>query len=192
MVVSGHSWGATLALEYALCYPAQTLGLIYMSGIGLGTEWRQTFYAERDRRLRASGDLARWTELHSRDRTPEEERELCVLTWAADYVDGERGKRAAAEMLAPGFLANYDVNAALNVAFDDEHAMMERCANLQTPALILHGDHDPRPASAVESLAHSLPSATMHVVAGAGHLPWVEQPTLVGDALRTFIARLRV
>ncbi len=191
-IVAGHSWGATLALEYALRYPARTLALIYIGGIGIGTEWRPAYYAEREARLRAAGDLARWNELHSRDRTPEEERELCVITWATDYVDGEHGKRPAAEMLAPGFLPNYEVNAVLKDALDGESTMMERCASLHAPVLIVHGDTDPRPPSAVASLARSLPNATEQVVTGAGHLPWVEQPAVVGEALRSFIARLSV
>jgi proline iminopeptidase len=32
----GHSWGAQLALRYALDHPARVSGLVYLSGVGLG------------------------------------------------------------------------------------------------------------------------------------------------------------
>jgi proline iminopeptidase len=34
-VVGGHSFGATLALAYALTHPDRTRGLIYLSGTGV-------------------------------------------------------------------------------------------------------------------------------------------------------------
>src|SRR5262245_19440250 len=35
-VVGGHSWGASLALQYALRHPDRTRALLYISGTGIG------------------------------------------------------------------------------------------------------------------------------------------------------------
>jgi proline iminopeptidase len=42
--VLGHSWGATLALRYALDHPDRVSALIYMSGTGLGWDWYEPFH----------------------------------------------------------------------------------------------------------------------------------------------------
>lgn len=189
-IVAGHSWGATLALEYALRHPHRTTALIYISGTGIGRGWRTTYHTERERRLRDAGALIRWNELSSRSRTPDEERELCVLTWMTDYIDPTFGRRAAEEMLSDGFLPNYDVNTALSNALDDEPTMIHRCAQLRAPALIIHGATDPRPPSAVDSLASALSNSQLHIIGHADHLPWTEQPATFREVLRDFIRSL--
>ncbi len=43
VAVLGHSWGATLALRYALDHPDRVSALIYVSGTGLGWDWHEPF-----------------------------------------------------------------------------------------------------------------------------------------------------
>ncbi len=40
-VLGGHSWGANLALFYALAHPEHTLAVIYLAGTGLRWGWQQ-------------------------------------------------------------------------------------------------------------------------------------------------------
>ncbi len=49
-VVGGHSWGADLALAYALEYPKHVLALAYISGAGVQNdrEWHAVYQAGRD------------------------------------------------------------------------------------------------------------------------------------------------
>lgn len=42
-LIGGHSWGANLALAYALAYPQQTSGVIYLAGTGINTEWKPEY-----------------------------------------------------------------------------------------------------------------------------------------------------
>ncbi len=53
--------------------------------------------------------------------------------------------------------------------------------------LIIDGSADIRPRSAVDSLEDALPNVRRVTVAGAGHLPWVEQPELVRKAITWFL-----
>jgi proline iminopeptidase len=66
MVVAGHSWGATLALRYALDHPERVSALAYMSGVGLGWAWREPF--RRNSELRLAPHQDRMTELQARER----------------------------------------------------------------------------------------------------------------------------
>jgi proline iminopeptidase len=189
-IVGGHSWGATLALAYALDHPERTMALLYISGTGLGSDWRASYSQERERRLRDAQEFARWTELRGRQRTPDAERELCEITWMTDFADMNIGRMASRELLAEGFLGNYEVNASLSSVLDDEQTMMERCAALQAPTLIVHGACDPRPVSAVASLARALPNARLEIIEAAGHWPWLERRDAFDAAARSVVAAI--
>ena len=43
VAVLGHSWGAQLALRYALDYSDRVSRLVYGSGVGLGWDWHEPF-----------------------------------------------------------------------------------------------------------------------------------------------------
>jgi|CXWL01.1.fsa_nt_gi proline iminopeptidase len=188
-IVGGHSWGAALALAYALEYPERTRAVVYISGTGIGSGWRAEYYAGRRRRLEEVGAFGRWEELLHRERTPGEDREYCALTWMTDYVDLEAGRQAAEAMLADGFLPNFEVNRTVRPS-EDEEAMIARCITLGIPALIVHGAFDTRPVTAIASLAEALPRSRVAVIPNAGHLPWFEQPATFAEALRGFLRGL--
>jgi proline iminopeptidase len=188
-IVGGHSWGAMLALHYAFEHPDRTEALLYVSGVGIGREWNAVYHAEADRR-RSSQQNARLDELSQIDRNPDEEREWRTLNWSPDYVTD--GEAHASELAASPFRLNREVNRAINAetkAFD-EAVLARECAQLTMPALLLHGELDPRPHWAIDSLATALPNATVCKLPGAGHLPWVEDPDATATAIRTFLSGL--
>ncbi len=61
---------------------------------------------------------------------------------------------------------------------------------LQTPTLILLGEHDsPRRAQSAKFLCSQLPDAQRVVIGDAGHLPNLDQPARYSDLCRAFLAR---
>lgn len=70
----------------------------------------------------------------------------------------------------------------------DQQATLRR---LRCPALVMCGEEDRLcPVSRHELMAGLLPKATLRVIAGAGHLPTLEQPRAVTAALADFLATL--
>lgn len=60
---------------------------------------------------------------------------------------------------------------------------------IKVPALILAGAEDPLvPARRQDFLSALMPFGTLEVIAGAGHMPQLEQPEAVTAALRAFLA----
>ena len=60
---------------------------------------------------------------------------------------------------------------------------------VRTPALILAGEADSLvPVRRQEFMAGLMPFGRLQVIAGAGHLPQLEQPEAVSAALRDFLA----
>jgi proline iminopeptidase len=185
----GHSWGAELALRYALAYPDRTRGVVYLAGTGIGDGFRAAYRAEMRRRL--GPDLPRWEYLHDKpDRTRAEEHEFCLLQWRPDYAPGPAAAEFAAAMWADDLRVNLRCNQELAADRSrDESELARRCAQLHKPVLIVHGAADPRPVWATDTLAAALPDVRRVVIDGAGHLPWAEQPAAVAAAIRDFIAR---
>ncbi len=187
-IVGGHSWGATLALHYALAQPDRVDGLVYVSGVGVGRAWNAAYHREADRRL-TPGQQARREELRRVERTGREEREFRALCWAPDFADRAHAVALAWDAAGSPFAVNDECNATLNAETKswEERDLVARCAALDVPALIVHGACDPRPSWAVDSLAQALPRCDVHVLPDAGHQPWVESPGETAAVIGAFL-----
>jgi len=189
-VLLGHSWGAELALRYALAHPGRVTGLIYVSGIGVDPEetWHDDYEGNLEARL--GGHLDRWRELKGRrSRSQAEERELDLLWLSAEFVDRARSRELAERTITPYLGMNWACSRAMN---DDRRrslgGLLHACRGLRVPVLLVDGDHDIRPRRAVDSLERALPAARRVVLEGAGHLPWVEEPAAFRAAVAGFLA----
>lgn len=193
MLLLGHSYGADLALRYALEHPGRVSGLVYVSGTGI--DHRDTWRADYRRNLRAGlgAHLARWEELEARPgRTGAEEREWCVLQCSADYADREGALERARAATTPWFGVNAECNATLNAEVGREAGTPElraACERLEVPVLLVQGARDIRPHRVLDSLEAALPRVARTVFSGAGHLPWVEEPDAFRAAVGGFLAR---
>jgi proline iminopeptidase len=186
MALLGHSWGAHLALRYALDHPERVSRLVYVAGYGIDpkTTWREAY--QRNLRARLGKHLGRWEALDDRDRTAEEDREFCVLQWSADFAEPERALEHAERSATPWLGVNFECNATINAEVNrtwGTPALRAACEGLEVPVLIVQGAEDIRPGWAVDSLERALPRVSRTVLTGAGHCPWVEDP----DGFRTAV-----
>ncbi|RKE07412.1 proline iminopeptidase [Catellatospora citrea] len=188
VAVLGHSWGGLLALCYALAHPDHLSHLVYVSGVGVdpAATWRADYQAGLHARLEPH--RARFDELSARERSHDEDRELAVLQWTADFADPatalEFAERAATPFLGVN-LAHHAAMGRQTAEYVDSGAALAAAATIRTPVLIIDGAHDIRPRRSVDSLARALPQAT-RISLDAGHLPWAEQPAAFTAAVRDF------
>jgi proline iminopeptidase len=174
----GHSWGATLALRYALDHQDRVSALVYACGTGLGWAWCEPFYQASSARL--APHQARIDELQAQG----EDREAAIVQWSAEFSDG-RGREHAEEMATPWFGINQDCYT--ETWHEDE--LISRCRQLEIPVLIIDGEQDLRPRWAVDSLERALPAVTRVVLPGAGHIPWLEKPGEFTGCLLDFLGQ---
>ncbi len=168
MAVLGHSWGATLALRYALDHPSRVSTLVYVSGTGLGRAWHSHY----ERNLAARVDLSG---LHGRERA--------IRQWTADFADLGTATANAERMADPWFDINYECNSAMRHEAWREPELIAACRELTVRTLIVHGAEDIRPTWAVDSLTRALPLAEQIVLPNVGHVPWLEAPAEFRSAL---------
>ena len=188
-IVGGHSWGASLALRAVLAHPTTAAGLLYISGTGLGRAWHGAYKAAPANRLTAE-QLARCEVLEaSQALTLEEEVEWRTLRWAPDFADSERALELALIDADAPWRFNRECNAAINAETKtwDGGAILADCARLTVPALLVHGEQDPRPASAIAALAEAISNVDVHVIGNVGHVPWLERPGAVASITRTWL-----
>ncbi|MFI5633356.1 alpha/beta fold hydrolase [Streptomyces sp. NPDC051664] len=187
-VLIGHSYGTTLAGRFCLAHPDRVAAILLMCGPFVG-DWRTGDRAERDRRMSAAQQERLRALQQLPHRTEDQEVELLTLSWFTDHADPERGWHWAAQGARQRRPINWAMNSELGKEGQsdplDEH-LDELRACLPTHVEFLGGDADPRPMSALESLALRL-DVPLTRVEGAGHEPWLEQPDAVRTHLRRFV-----
>jgi pimeloyl-ACP methyl ester carboxylesterase len=69
-------------------------------------------------------------------------------------------------------------------------SIVDRLAQIQAPTLVVAGESDfIFPPAAQRELAAGIPQARLHLIEGAGHEPWSEQPAAFFSALRAFLLK---
>jgi proline iminopeptidase len=189
--VAGHSWGAELAVRYAARHQDRTVAIAYIGGVGVGNGYREPLRAEQVHRLGPDRErLAELSAIPTGERSPAEEREMCLLQWRPDFSPGPD---AAGHALAlwdtrpPGAAVNLAANRQLwgDRATED---LRLAAARVTCPVTMIFGADDPRPWTASDSLLAALPNASRVVLKNAGHAPWAELPA---DTRRLIIGALR-
>ncbi|MFY7921064.1 MAG: alpha/beta fold hydrolase [Gemmatimonas sp.] len=186
--VVGYSWGALLALLYAIqCTSDPTLvapsRLVLVSPAPITRGWRDEFeqtLAERGRsdivqRLR---DALAASGLREQDMTAYRQRsfELSVAGYFADPT-----KATALTPFRVTGKVQQSVWQSLG-AYD----LTESLRAVRVPTLVVHGRQDPIPLASAQAAADAL-GGKMVVLDDCGHVPYVESPALLFHAIDRFL-----
>ena len=191
-VVGGHSWGAGLALAYAVKFPTRTIAVLHIAGTGVDDRWHDEY---RENRLNALSKSER--EEYQRLRaqrehveSAEQEQTLCrlrTLSRMTDVFDSNQVDNLPSFDEYPvSNEANKKVGADWK-SYTEDPEFQQSVYNLSMPVLFLHGACDPRPIHFIETLASKLSYSRFASIPESGHYPWVEKPDEVKAALRRFI-----
>jgi proline iminopeptidase len=189
--IVGYSWGGLLALLYAiqaardeaLPTPAR---LVLVDPAPLSRAYRTQFEAEFARRQQDGRVLALREELAGsglRERDPEAYRQRTFELSVAGYFHDP----ARAHDLTP-FRVTGRVQQSVweSLGEFDLLADLAAVAPLGYPVQVLHGRQDPIPLASSEAAARAL-GAELVVLDGCGHVPYVEQPRPLFEAIHRFL-----
>ncbi len=191
-IVGGHSWGAGLALAYAVRFPTQTIAVLHIAGTGIDDRWHDEY---RKNRLNALSESER--EEYQRLRAQREDTKgadgerildrLRTLSRKTDVFDPNRVDDLPSFDAYPiSNEANEKVGADWK-RYTEDPKFQQSVYNLSMPVLLLHGACDPRPGHFIETLASKLSYGTFVSISESGHYFWVEKPDEVKAALRQFV-----
>jgi pimeloyl-ACP methyl ester carboxylesterase len=182
-VVAGHSWGGHLLLHRLAAHPERVAGALVIDTLGaVGDGGEAEFDAEMLRRT-PPGDVERVEQLERRamagDGTEADLVQSLQLLWPAYFAD------PAAAPPFPGMRFSVE---AYSATFESLHAQLpglaQRLAGVSVPTLFVHGAGSPMPVTASTDSAQAIgAAATIQVLGGAGHFPWLERPGAMRAAL---------
>jgi proline iminopeptidase len=196
----GHSWGAVLALEYALRHPTHVSHLILMNPAPASASdvavLRKAYLEkiggdmDRQREIVAStaykeGDPAAVTaryRIHFKLALarPEDYEKLMAKMQAAFYSQGNDGIVKAQAVEDQLMRDTWDIPG---------YDLLPKLRSLRIPTLVITGDHDFIPIEVAEHIAHAIPDATLVTIKDCGHFSYLECPAEVRKALSDFFLR---
>jgi proline iminopeptidase len=190
----GHSWGAVLALEYALRHPTRVSHLILMNPAPasvsdvavLRKAYVQKMGADMDRQREIiasaaynEGDpdaVAARYRLHFKPALKRrEDYERLMATMKAGFT--RQGKEGIVKARAVEDRLMRDTWEA------DGYDLLPKLRNLSMPALVIAGDHDFIPGEIAEHIARAIPNARLVKTTNCGHFAYLE---CAGDVRRAF------
>lgn len=182
----GYSWGALLAMLYAVAHPDRVASLALVSPAPAAQRERAGYEATLAARnatpaLRAERAALQASDLRQRD-LAEYNRRLFTLAVAGYFHDPAR-----AGALTP-FRVTGRTQQAVWDSLGDDFDLRPALRALSVPAIVLHGDDDPIPMESARATAQALHAELVPIV-GAGHVPYVEGVDQFVAALDRFLPR---
>ena len=185
----GYSWGALLALLYAIegarapvaMAPCARLALLDPAPIT--RTWRDRFEADFAVRMRSPGIAALRDALAAsglRERDPDAYRQRAFELSVAGYF----ADPARARDLTP-FRVTGRVQQSIWESLGD-FDLRGDLATVRVPALVIHGRNDPIPLESSQGVASAI-GAELVVLDDCGHVPYVEQPAALFTTLDRFL-----
>lgn len=193
VMILGHSWGAKLAVLYAIGHPDRVARMILE---GPGSPKPDPRFGRNLVTWADSGALARIMLLRQAAFAPASDRvETCRAFWKefvrgywSDPDDTLSMRRMRGDLCSyPGAMSDMTGVGNLTIASVGTHDYTLDVGALRVPVLVVTGRKDPMPLDDSEAWAAAFPDARLLVVERAGHFPHVEQPQLVFAAVETFL-----
>jgi proline iminopeptidase len=186
--IVGYSWGAMLALLYAIeqrknpqLPTVDSMALI--NPAPLTREYRRQFEAEFARRQASPEILRLRDELAAsglRERDPEAYRQRAFELGVAGYFSDPH----KATDLTPFRVVGRIQQSVWESLGDFD--LIQDLKGIKTPSIVIHGRDDPIPLASSSEAARAL-ETTLVVLDECGHVPYVEQPSTLFAALDPFL-----
>lgn len=199
-VLLGHSWGAVLALEYALRHPTRVSRLILMNPAPVSANdlalMRKSYLEKLGPAMDRQREIATGAAYQRGDPEAVTARYRIhfkpALRRAQDYERLMTTMEAA--FVRQGADGIVKARAVENQLMRDTwevpgYDLLPGLRSLRIPTLVIAGDHDFIPVEVAEHIARALPTAELVTIKDCGHFAFLECEGEVRNALNSFFRR---
>lgn len=196
----GHSWGAVIAVEYALQHPERVSRLILMNPAPVSASDHQLMRKEYARALGSDMDRQRAMVAGPAYQRADPEAVIAryrihfkrALARPDDYEKlMTRMKAAFVRQGSAGILKARAVEDRLmNGTWDrSDYDLLPKLRTLNVPTLVIYGDHDFIPVEISTHIVSAVPKASLVTLENCGHFSYLECPADVHNVLNDFFRR---
>ena len=197
VAVLGHSWGALLALEYAIRHPRRVSHLVLMNAVPASHADYLLLRQELSRK-RAAGDVEAMKAIAASAKYEEGDLEADAdyyrIHFRATIRQPELLERVVRSLrrssTKDGILKARAIEARLmnETWLSSEFDQFPKLEAIHIPALILYGDHDFIPGDISAHIAQAIPGARRVTLHNCGHFPYLECPDQLRETVEVFFS----
>lgn len=193
LTLFGHSWGAGLAMLYAMEHPDRVRRVVLVAPLWPRRSPYEAQYQATLRQRLGPSDYARFQKLADDMESTSDPTRSCreffqlFLRAAGTTAAGLRRVRgdpctAGAEVTRTYFRRN-----GVTIASLGDYDWRLRLAALDVPVLVVHGTRDVLPEAASREWASILPESRLLLIADAGHLLYADRPQAFYSSVDEFL-----
>lgn len=191
----GHSWGALLALEYALRHPEHVSHLILLNTAPVSRA--DYLLLRKDRREKTPADIEELIRRSAEPKYKAGDPDTVAEYYRVHFRSTIR-QAAHLEQVIQSMRSSFTQEGILKVRavekrlyeetwYVDEYELPARLRELHIPTLVIHGDYDFVPLECAAHIAQSIPNTRLVVLKDTGHFSYVESWKEVKEAIEGFI-----
>ena len=184
--ILGHSWGGGIAMLAAARDPLGVRRLVLADAVGSTSDWIPGLHAAALERLegREHAILEALDPRLLHDDNPELHAEYSRAIYPAWFVDRELGRA-----FGPPRETSATGSAIAARLRREGYDWREDVRSIAATTLLVHGEGDLLSVDLARATAAMIPRAEVKIVAGAGHMPFWEQPAGFFGHVREFLGR---
>lgn len=187
----GHSWGALIAMQYAIRYSDNLKSLVLVNPVAASSEYRIQSMRNMQSRMTPADSLTRLSIMQSegfRRGSPQALEQFFQVVFRSTLYD-----RKLIENLRFRFPPDYAAKSMMLQYMKEmlNYDVYEQLTAIRVPTLIIRGDVDPLPLEAVERIHESIATSQLVMMQNCGHFPFVEKPEEFFGVVEGFLKRLR-
>ena len=184
--ILAHSWGVVLAIQYGLQYPGRISKLILSDPVMLSREYDQEAAALVQKKSTKEDSVVRAKIVSDGNLDTKDYEELFRLSFNPSAYNRDNVAKINLNLPDNFGVANNALFTGLMKDPSMNANLYDSLPSLKFPVLVIHGQADVVPLSAVKRLKENLPKAQLEVFERSGHFPFVEESVLYNEKVKTF------
>jgi proline iminopeptidase len=182
-----HSWGSVLATHYAIAYPKNVNKIIYSNPAMLSREYDRAAQ-ELTKKKTSKEDSTKRAQLIAGGITDVDKyTQIIQLSFRASAFDPAAMNQLKLNLPAQFMEANRALFTGLMKDPLANSSLYDSLKKFSFPTLIIHGQADVIPISAIDRLKSNLPNSKLVLFTKSGHFPFIEERDKYLEVVTNFL-----